>query len=207
MKPWSEFYDLLSPDVPNCPQAAQDYALRQGAIAFCEQSLAWRYNHPDISVQVGTTDYDFTPPPGAVVHAVTYASFNDGEIDVNVAQDDMRIWNWRDQVGTPSYVLGTPTGIKLVPTPDLEGTLKLETVLKPSPIAEGIDDDIFNEYRGAIVHWAAGRLMLSPKKPYTDSALATYHLSQFASQAAAAGTRVARNYTRAPLETYIMRRR
>jgi hypothetical protein len=207
MKLWSDFFDLLSPDLPNCPQAAQVLALREAAIAFCEQSLAWKYRNTDIPVEIGTADYPFDPPVGAVVYAVTYAEFNDVEIEVNTAQDDMRIWNWRHQTGTPQYVLGSPTVLTLVPTPNVAGTLKVDVALKPSPTSEGIDDDIFNEYREAIVHWAAARLMLSPNKPYTNPNMATYHMQQFFSLTGAAGLRAARNYTRAPFQTSIMRRR
>jgi hypothetical protein len=207
MKPWSDFYDLLSPDVPNCPQPAQEQALRQSAIAFCEQSLAWKYTLPDFDVTVASADYDFPDITDAVVHAIVFAEFNDQEIDVNTAQDDMRIWNWRHQPGSPEYVLGGPKSFKLVPTPDLEGTLTMEVALKPSPTAETIDDDLYDEFREAIVHGALSRLMLSPKKPYTDTNLGTYHAQQFVAAAAAAGLRAARNYTRAPFETSIMRRR
>jgi len=43
-KLWSDFYDLVVPDLPGCPFAMVDNALRESAIAFCEQSLAWSYN-------------------------------------------------------------------------------------------------------------------------------------------------------------------
>lgn len=206
MKPWSDFYDLLGPDVPGCPFAAQEQALRQGAIAFCEQSLAWKYTHPDIEITVATDEYPYVPPTGAVVHTVTYAAFNDSEINVDVDESSMRIWDWRNQTGIPEYVLGGPSSLRLVPNPNVPGTLKLEVILKPSPDAEGIDDTLFNEYREPIVHWALGRLMASPKKPYTDLQLSIYHMQQFFSKTAGAGIRVARNYTRQPLRTSIMTR-
>lgn len=206
MKPWSDFYDLLAPDVPGCPDAAKEQALRQAAIAFCEQSLAWKYAHPDIEIVIGQDEYPFDPPAGAVVHTVTYATFADNELNVMVDEYSMGIWDWRNQDGVPQYVLGGPTSLRLVPAPNVEGTLKLEVILKPSPDAETIDDDVFNEYREAIVHGALGRLMASPKKPYTDLQLSTYHMQQFFAQTAGAGTRVARNYTRQPLRTSIMTR-
>lgn len=208
MKAWRDFYDLVVPDLPGCPMAAIDIALRLGAIAFCEQSQAWKYTLPDIDVMVDTALYPFgSGPIGSVVHAISYAQFNDTEIAVNTMADDMRIWDWRHQTGTPQYVLGGPTMLTLVPMPDTEGTLSLIAILKPSPTAEGIDDDIYNEYRQPIVHWALARLMLSPKKPYTNSALGTYHMQQFDAKTAAAGMRTDRDYTRAPLQTAIMRRR
>lgn len=206
MKPWIDFYDLAKPDLPNCPDGALDSALRQSAIDFCEQSFAWRYEHPSVAVTVGTSQYEFGPPSGAVVHAITYAKFNDNEIEVGVDADHMRIWKWRDQTGTPQYVLGGDTNLTLVPNPDIEGTLTMIVVLKPSPDAESVDDFLFNEYRETIVHGAKARLMLSPKKPYGNPEMSVYHQAQFIAKTGAAGTRVARNYTRAPLQTSIMRR-
>lgn len=207
MKLWADFYDYLMADVPGCPFVAATFALRQSAIAFCEQSLAWTYVHPDIAVVNDTEQYAYEPPAGALVHAVVYATFKDVEISVNTKQDDMRIWNWRNQTGTPQYVLGGPSVLTLVPTPDVEGTLKLIVALKPDNDATGIDDDIFKEYHEAIVHGALAKLMLSPRKPYTNAELAAFHMAQFAAKTGAAGMRVARNYTRSPLQTAIMRRR
>src|SRR4029079_18057530 len=133
-----------------------------------------------------------------------YASFNDVEIDTNVKQDDMRIKDWRRQTGFPKYVLGGPSFLTLVPKPNLAGTLKLIVVLKPDYAATGIDDEIFREYREPIVHGALSRLMSSPRKPYTNLQLSTYHMQQCAIKTAAAGQRMARNLTRAPLQTSIM---
>lgn len=205
-KLWTDFYDLVIPDLPGCPFLMIDNALRQAAIAFCEQSLAWTYQHPDISVVAATAVYPFVPPTGAVVHAITYVEFNDSAIEAHAGESNITISDWRNQTGTPEYVLGGATSATLVPTPDVAGTLSMTVALKPSPTATGIDDDIFNEYREGIISGALGHLMLSPKKPYTDSALATYHLQQFTIKAGQAGQRQARNYTRAPLQTAILNR-
>lgn len=207
MRPWLDFYDLAVPDVPGCPLAMLDSALREAAIAFCEQSLAWKYEHPDIAVVAATTEYPFVPPADAVVHAITYAQFADKEIKAHTSEQNLRIWDWRHQTGAPEYVLGGITGLTLVPTPDTAGTLKLTVALKPSKDAPGVDDGMFDEYRQAIVHGALARLMLSPKKPYTDAALGMAHQQQCAMQTGAAGTRAARNYTRAPLQTTLSQRR
>jgi hypothetical protein len=202
---WGDFYDLVLPDVPGAPPSAVDVALRQAAIAFAEQSLAWRYNHPDIAVTSGTAQYAFVPPDQAVVHAIHYAAFNGSEIATRVDESSVTIYDWRNQTGTPEYVFGGAISLTLVPTPDADGVLTLEVILKPSADATGIDDSIFDEFREAIAHGALSRLMLSPKKPYTDPALAAYHQQQFTIKTAAAGMRAARNYTRAPIQTSIRR--
>ena len=206
MKPWIDFYDLVMPDLPGCPFAMADNALRQSAIAFCEHSLAWKCNHPSVSVVPGTAEYAFVPPAEAAVHAIVYAALDGEEIESHAGEGNITIAGWRSQTGTPEYVLGDAASLTLVPKPDAAGTLTMIVALKPSPTATGIDDDPFNEFREAIVHGALARLMLSPKKPYTSVQLAQYHQQQFAIKTAAAGLRVARSFTRAPLHTTILHR-
>ena len=184
---------------------AMDMALRRAAIAFCEQSMAWRESHNPISVTSGTAEYDFVPPDQAVVHTVTYAQFESEELEIT-GESDIRIYKWREQTGLPKYLLGGATSLTLVPEPDEDGTLTLIVILKPSAGSTELPDILYNEYREPIVHGALSRLLLSPKKPYTDAGLASYHQHQFQIKTAAAGTRADRNYTRAALRTTIMRR-
>src|SRR5512146_2934310 len=106
MKLWSDFYDLAAPDVPGCPFAALDIALRQAAISFCEHTLAWRYDHPDIPVVSNMGSYTFSPPAGAVVAAIIYAEFNGREIGSSIAEADKQMASWRNQTGMPEYILG-----------------------------------------------------------------------------------------------------
>jgi hypothetical protein len=204
VKPWSDFYDLVLPDVPSCTTAMADMVLRQSAISFCEQSLAWKYDHSPISVLAGLSEYGFVLSPGTAVHMVAYAALDGREL--NVCTGEAEAESWRSLTGRPEYVSGRNITLALLPTPDSPGLLTLKVVLKPSPSAAGIDDGIFDEYREAITHGALARLMLSPRKPYTNVQLAQYHAQQFAIHAADAGTRAIRNHSRAPLQTGIMRR-
>lgn len=207
MKFWSDFYDLVMPDLPGCPFAAADSALRQSAITFCEQSLAWQAIHPDISIAAGTAQYAFASPEGTVVHAISYAALNGEEIESHGGEMSITTSNWRRKSGTPQYVLGGATSLTLVPQPVADGTLAMIVALKPSAASTGIiEDTLFNEYCEVIVHGALARLMLSPRKPYTNVQFAAYHQQQFTIKTAAAGVRVARSHTRAPLRTAILKR-
>lgn len=206
MKLWSDFYDLLLPDLPGCPVTAADSALRQSAIAFCEQSLAWQTEHQPVFVTAGIAEHAFSQPAGSVVHAITHAVLDGEEIEPFAGEKNIVIRSWRRQTGKPRYILGGPSSLTLVPAPDTNGVLAMTVALKPSAASTGIDDALFNEYRETIIHGAMARLMLSPKKPYTDIQLAAYHQQQFIIKTAAAGVRVARSYARAPLQTAILRR-
>ncbi|SEM74843.1 hypothetical protein SAMN05216404_10146 [Nitrosospira multiformis] len=206
MKSWSDFYDLLMPDLPGCPAAAADSALRQSSIAFCEQSLAWQIEHQSVFIIGDIAEYVFSPPEGAAVHAIINAVLDGEEIEPFACEKNITIRNWRRQSGKPLYVLGGPSSLTLVPTPDSNGVLAITVALKPSATSTGIDDGLFHEYREAIIHGSMARLMLSPKKPYTNIQLAAYHQQQFIIKTAAAGMRVARSYVRAPFQTAILRR-
>lgn len=204
---WSGFFDFISSDVPGCTQLSMRFALRQSAIAFCEQSLAWRVDHDPVAVITAISKYPFSPPAEAVVHAITYAAFNGKEIKSRESENSIYMADWRNQTGAPQYVLGGATALTIVPKPSSDGVLTMTVALKPSFDAAGIDDSLFDEFREAIVHGALASLMLSPKKPYSDAQLANYHAQLFRIKTGQAGVRVAKNYTRAPLTTEIMRRR
>jgi hypothetical protein len=207
MKLWKDFYDFVMPDVPGCAFAAIDSALRQSAVVFCEQSLAWLAEHPLIPVVAGTAEYALAPREDAVVHAVTFAALNGEEIGAYKDETGISARNWRNGTSAPQYILSGAGSMILAPKPGANAALTMIVALKPSPTSAGIDDAQFNEYREAIVHGALLRLMLSPKKPYTNAQLAAYHQQQFVIKTAAAGVRVAKNYTRTPLRTAIRARR
>jgi hypothetical protein len=205
MKLWSDCYDLIAPDLPGCPLAAMDSALRQAAIAFCEQSLAWRFEHPAIAVEPGVTAYPFTPPPGSVVHAILCAALDGREIACRASGCGMAERNRQvSRSGTPSCIFGGLAFLTLAPEPAIHGMLTLSVALKPSPDSTGLNDNEFDEYCEAMVHGALSRLMSSPKKPYTHLQLASYHQEQFGIKTAAAAMRAGRSYTRVPLRTRIL---
>jgi hypothetical protein len=207
MRPWSDFYDLVAPHLPGCPATAMDNALRQASIAFCEQSLAWRFDHPAITVEPGASAYPFAPPDGSMVHAILHAALNGREIACGDGGWDVAE---RSRVcspyGIPSRIFGGSGFLTLVPQPSASGVLALSVALKPSPTGAGVDDRQFDEYREAIVHGTLSRLMSSPKKPYTQLQLASYHQEQFSIKTGAAAMREGRGCTRAPLRTRIMSR-
>jgi hypothetical protein len=209
MKLWIDFYDLAKPEVPGCPDIVLDNALRQSAIVFFEMSLAWRVKLDDIPIVAGTNTYAYTPPTGSVVHSITFATFNGQEIAAHTGESDLqnRIWDWRNQSGMPEYVLGGLSSLVLVPNPDCAGTLSLIVALKPSADSVGIDDDLFNEWKEGIIDGALARLMASPKKPYSYPEGSSFHQVQFMVRTGHASSRVAKGFTRAPLQTAILSRR
>jgi hypothetical protein len=207
VKTWSNFYDLVAPQLPGCPLAAMDIALRQAAIAFCEQSLAWRFDHPPIAVEPGTSAYPLVPPADSTVHAILHAALDGREIGCGTGDCDMAERNRDGHLsGIPLYIFGGTGFLALVPAPSANGILSLSMALKPSPASAGLGEREFDEYQEAIVHGALFRLMSSPKKPYTHLQLAFYHQEQFGARTVAAAMREGRGRTRALLRTRLMGR-
>jgi hypothetical protein len=207
VKTWSNFYDLVAPHLPGCSLAAMDIALRQAAIAFCEQSLAWRFDHPPIAVEPGVSAYPLVPPAGSTVHAILHAALDGREIGCGTGDCDMAERNRDGRLsGIPLYIFGETGLLTLVPAPGANGILSLGVALKPSPASAGLGEREFDEYQEAIVHGALSRLMSSPKKPYTHLQLASYHQEQFGARTGTAAMREGRGRTRAPLRTRLMGR-
>lgn len=190
MKAWSEFYDMLMPELPGCPQAAANHALRQSAVGFCEQSLVWESVHPEVTIAAGIAAYAFSPPAGALVHAISHAMLDGNVLETSVPRG-----------GSRGYILGGATQFTLVPEPGAPGILVMTVTLKPSAASQGIEDWLFDEYREPITHGALARLMRSPKKPYSNMDLAAYHQQQFVIMTGAAGARAANRHARAALQT------
>lgn len=203
MKEWSGFYDMLMPELPGCPQAAADHALRQSAVEFCEQSLVWQAFHPEVAISAGTADYAFSPPEGTRVHAISRAALDGSELEAFVPGAGGSLHGQQGGLGSPRYVIGGTARFTLAPEPAAAGVLAMTVALKPSPDSQGIEDWLFDEYREPIVHGTLARLMLSPKKPYSNIELAAYHRQQFTVKTGAAGARAATRHARAALQTLL----
>lgn len=198
---WDEFLDEVLPSVPGCSQAMAIYAIRNAAIDFCHRSLAWIYNPEAIDVVADQMAYPFVPPTDAVVVKVLQA-WHDGDELVPATPDDLNglYRNWRTVTGTPLYsTQDDERNLLLVPTPDagLVDGLTMRVALKPTISASGIEFRIYEEYRTAIAAGALSKLMMMPKKPYSDPELAAFHLNVFEEKIVDVRNKVLRGYGRA----------
>lgn len=205
MKVWSEFYDYVKPHVPGADNALVDLHLREAAIEFYERSQAWRWTHPQIVTTALTANYPFVPLGSGEteVHVINYAEFNGEPINVDTSEFQNRYSDWRNLEAQPEFAIADQTDVILVPIPIADGTIDNMIVsLKPTPASTGIFDDLqYNDYRTSIVHGVLYRLMMLPKKPFTNYQVAADHLVDFNSGINAANIRVEMKYTNANLET------
>lgn len=200
---FTQWYDDTLPSVPGCPQPMALDAIRKAAIEFCERSWGWIYNPTAINVVNGQISYAFTPPAGAVVSRVLHVWYDDEPIyPRSPDQLDGMFPNWRTSSGTPDYYTQEDErNLLLVPVPnaDLTGGLKMRVSLKPTHNAADIESRMYEEYREAIASGALSRLMMLPKKPYTDLPTAAVHKAIFDDTIATVRHKVQKGYARAPL--------
>lgn len=204
-KAFTAFYDEVLPDVPGAPQALALNAIRNAAIEFCLKSKVWVVDHDPLSAIAGQSVYEFEPPTGAVVSGVVSAWF-DGRRMAPTTQAELsdEFANWRTMNGTPTRYLQENAGeIILFPIPAsaLAGALTMKVSLKPSRASTTIDSWLFESYLEAIAHGAKWKLMIMPKKPWSDGATALYHKEMF--DAAVDGARLAafKGLGKAPLRS------
>jgi hypothetical protein len=150
---------------------------------------------------------------GAAMAKGLKAWLNDAPIDP-ISQDDLDNefnntsfgWvgvNWRTDVNLPTrWYMPDDNTVGLVMPPNAGGNLRIQAALKPTRASTTFLDWIYERYIETIAHGAKARMMLDPKKPYSDKELGAYHQAQFDAGIGEARVRAARSNTRAPLRSH-----
>jgi hypothetical protein len=157
--------------------------------------------------------YAITLPTGYAMAKCLFAWLNDSPIDP-MSPDDVDTefnntsfgWvgvNWRTDVRLPSRFYMQDDGtVNLLLPPEAGGNLRLQCALKPTRASTSFPTLLYERYIETIAHGAKARIMLIPKKPYSDKELGAWHNEKFNSLVAEAKIRVARGNTRGPLRTH-----
>lgn len=157
--------------------------------------------------------YAITLPSGAAIAKGLKAWLNDAPLDP-ISQDDLDNefnntsfgWvgvNWRTDVNLPSrWYMPDDDTVGLLLAPSAGGNLRIQAALKPTRAATTFPDWIYERYIETIAHGAKARIMLIPKKPYSDKELGAWHQERFNSLIGEARVRTARGNTRGPLRTH-----
>ena len=190
------FNTLFNEVLPEVPGASQDIALnaiRNAAIEFCDRSMCWTYTQDPISAVANQPNYAFEPDNGADVAGVIQAWFNGLLITFKTAQqleqdqgssDGVLVsgFPWSEATGTPlAFTIERADEFILVPMPDTSITdaIKMKLALKPSRTASGMEKWVMDKHYMAIASGAKAKLMESPGKPWSNSALSKYHKDAF----------------------------
>lgn len=157
--------------------------------------------------------YPITTPSNTVVAKGLKAWLNDAPIDP-ISPDDLDNefnnttfgWvgtNWRTDVNLPTrWYMADDLTVGLALAPCATGNLRILAALKPSRASTTFPNWIYERYIETIAHGAKAKVMMIPKKPYSNPVAGVYHSQQFDAQVAGAMVRAARGNTRGPLRTH-----
>ncbi|MBP0484672.1 hypothetical protein [Sagittula salina] len=186
--PLSDFERLVQPHTPEAPVTLVGQVLRLAAIEFSERTKAWRQL---VTIQLTRQGRFIVSPPYASIIEFEHATFDDSVALTPTQYTDFDISEF-GEIGVPRYITQVgPDEVSVVPFQ--EGKLTLSCFLRPRNESEyeldaaGIPRDIFDtvpafyltQYGEIIASGALHRLFIMPRQPWTDGALAQYHLVRF----------------------------
>lgn len=190
---WADIHPLILPDVPGCPTPTVDTALAAAAAEFCGRSHVWREElDPDVVV-ANVPDYTVSPSfANTVTESVLWVNLDEKPLEHIDARylDKSRLLD----TGTPkAFWMINDTDIRLFPIPDSRGTLTAAIAIKPTRVATGVEDWIYESYIDTIVSGAIWRLARTPGKAWSNPEIAMYHHRMFEQGIVSARVRDHRN--------------
>lgn len=202
---WTAFYDYILPDLNGVSQALVSHTLRNVVIEFCNETLIYVYDLPEIDVVAGTAEYAITSDvSGTEVVMAKAAWVNDVPLafaPLEALNSKYGGWTGDTSQQPLSFTQKTSTAIILYPEPDTAYTdgLKVQVALRPTLAATGLVDWLATKYIQQLSAGCKGKLMAQPGRPWTNMELAQYNLSIFASAINDAKIETSRSLTRAVL--------
>ncbi len=164
----TEFYARVMPELPNCPKPMILPAIRDVTRAFCRKTLAWQEELDAIKVVEDLADYDLDIPGGTNLVGVVLVTVDEVVIDPTT--------DYAEDIANKT--------VTLIPTPgantaDGEDGMVVTVALEPSLTADSIRADIYSRHGETLAYGIMGRLMVMPKKSWTNPQLGTYYTNIF----------------------------
>ena len=175
---WDNFYNIIQPYLPGCPEIVIDQHLQEAAADFCERSEVWRYDlETDFTIQ-GLRDYQLEAPTGAKVENIG-SLYLDGTILKRVYDLDFKMFPNAANSRPVCYSIYMDQELRFYPTPDAKYGFNGNAVIKPSRTATGVEDFIFETHSKAIASGAIASLAAIPGKEWTNPDLAMMYRQGF----------------------------
>ena len=220
---YADFLDYVAPWCPGAPTPMMLQEIRNAMIELCEKALIIQRDHSPITLIQEVTEYDFEPPEGYLVTKIMKAWYLGRPVQPDNL-DDMRLGplgyaynnlvipHAPHTVGEPRmYSQKDEYGFFVWPMPKetkVDGW-QMRVALKPKRICpdecDPVDDMIFEDYAETIAAGAKRRLMLMPKKPYSDKEQAMAEQTLFMAGMNVARQRAVRGYVRSDSRVNIPR--
>ena len=182
MSTLAAYYDYVMPELPGITPQMLDFHIRQTAREFCNRTSVWRQALDAVDTVAGQATYTLTMPTDAALVRLTRLSVN-GEllwIDVEPKDDEDPTYTRNNAPFSLSNDLTQITLItEEIPEASVTDGLAMTAALQPTNAATTLPDFLLNQYVEAMRMGILYRLMLMPKKPWGDRALAMDYESRF----------------------------
>lgn len=179
-------YDLTPLVVSHAPQVPDPIAaqcLLLTARDLCKDTGCWRYEATDIPVTAGdplASIYDL--PADSQIYQVQAAVLGDVPLR-RVAIDQLyrERPTWFSDQGAPfGFFLGAERNqLRLVVTPDTDGSLYTQVALMPTLTAATLDSVFLDRHLDLLVDGALSRLLRYPDRAWTNLNLAGVYAARF----------------------------
>lgn len=175
-KTWTDFLPLITPHVPDCPDAVIKTYLPISTADFFARTYLWRDDIDAIYLAPNQIEYDLDAEAEVEdVLAVVHNGLPLQRTDLRLVPNERR-----GETGDPvAYWVQADRTIRVFPTPETRAKMTVTAVLKPSRTGTGVEDWIYETWADALVSGAVARLTSIPGKQWTDTGLASLHKSLF----------------------------
>lgn len=189
MKLWADFHPYVLPDVFGCPEPLLDQALRETARDFCTRTKVWRQWMDPFAASGTSNVIEFDAEPGSEVVAVTALTVDGDDYSVLGSQDLPSGWQSEKHGNLKEKTMvhiNSQEGF-FYPTPLAGQIIIFQLALRPTMTGTGVGDVIFAEFTEVIASGTKARLMVKPRKEWTDlqtAAMFGMHYERMVHQAA-----------------------
>lgn len=208
MKLWRDWFPDLLPHVPGCPNVLAQHELLRAAQTFMQGTRVWQMRLDPLPIVANQHEVELvTADPGIEVIRVESVHMGDKQLmPVTADELDARFHDdWRLHRGTPErFYQIRPGFIGLYPVPDADqdGPV-VRASMCPSSTALGLPTDIAERYWDEIHIGAKSRLMLMPKKAWTNFDLGAVLGQTFSGMVDKANVDAARSFGKARIPTKV----
>jgi hypothetical protein len=187
-----DFFPFVMPSAKGCTEPVAAFAIRNAIIELCREALVWQEWQPVQPSTAGLVTYDFALADQQQFVKLLAVTVN--KLPLHIV--DPQAGREAQQRGsTESFAFGLSSGFTVNPVFADDLPIRTFCAVCPTLQAELVSDDL-ERYAEAIAHGALSKLLMIPKRDFTDAATAGIKLGQWEAAKSKAKTDVLKGFAR-----------